>query len=283
MANKTSNTLISTVEVMPKYSENGMECVGTSQQFEIIVNPATEITAFTANPSAFLCEDEELSIKITATGSNIVYQWYHDSSIIAGEKSSEYHVNTLSNDYSGVYYVEAIGFCGSAKSKPITIKISSANMLVEKWNDVILVNNITEEYIGYQWYKDGRIINGAKEQFYQEIGGLNGCYSVELRLKVGGRMRSCVRCAYKTSKSGEIYVYPNPAGSQLIVDYGRDGACPVPTGEYQIFSVVGQVVMEGVLPCRDAINCVSTISVESLVNGMYFLKIGGKTVRFVKE
>jgi hypothetical protein len=77
-------------------------------------------------------------------------------------------------------------------------------------------NGITEEYIGYQWYKDGKIINGATNQFYQEIGGLNGCYSVELRLKAGGRMRSCERCAYKTTKSG-ISVYPNPTKGQLKI------------------------------------------------------------------
>ena len=40
-----------------------------------------------------------------------------------------------------------------------------------------------------------------------------------------------------------LRVYPNPAKNQLIVDYGRDGARPVPTEEYAIYSVVGQVVL----------------------------------------
>ena len=46
--------------------------------------------------------------------------------------------------------------------------------------------------------------------------------------------------------------------------------------EYKIFSVVGQVVMEGTLKNN-------TINVESLANGMYFLKVDNKVVKFVKE
>jgi len=46
--------------------------------------------------------------------------------------------------------------------------------------------------------------------------------------------------------------------------------------EYKIFSVVGQVVMEGTLKNN-------TINVSPLANGMYFLKIDGKIVRFVKQ
>jgi hypothetical protein len=49
----------------------------------------------------------------------------------------------------------------------------------------------------------------------------------------------------------------------------------------EIYSVVGQKLMQ--LPCRDVINHVSTIDISHLPNGMYFLRVGDKVARFVKE
>jgi len=76
----------------------------------------------------------------------------------------------------------------------------------------------------------------------------------------------------KTSYNQAFMVYPNPTSSQLrIKNYElREDA------EYTIYSVVGQVVQQGKLHNN-------TIKVESLASGMYFLKIDGKVVRFVKE
>ena len=69
-----------------------------------------------------------------------------------------------------------------------------------------------------------------------------------------------------------LQVYPNPVKNQLrIKNYElREDT------EYVIYSVVGQVVMEGQLQNN-------IINVESLASGMYFPKIDGKVVRFIKE
>ena len=71
-------------------------------------------------------------------------------------------------------------------------------------------------------------------------------------------------------------VYPNPVKNQLrITNYELQK-----DGESVIYSVVGQVVMVGAYPCgRPEI----TIDISHLASGMYFLKVDGKVVRFVKE
>jgi hypothetical protein len=67
----------------------------------------------------------------------------------------------------------------------------------------------------------------------------------------------------------KLRVYPNPVNSQLrITNYE--------SGDYSIFSVMGQVLMQGKLQNN-------TINVEALSSGMYYLKVDGKTVKFVKE
>jgi len=71
-----------------------------------------------------------------------------------------------------------------------------------------------------------------------------------------------------------IRVYPNPTPNQLrITNYElRSGA------EYSIYSVVGQKVLQGKLQDET-----SVISLAPLAKGMYFLRVGEKTVKVVRE
>jgi hypothetical protein len=69
----------------------------------------------------------------------------------------------------------------------------------------------------------------------------------------------------------ELRVYPNPVNSQLrITNY--EG------GEIQIFNIVGQTLMT-----IRTVGTIETIDVSHLAKGMYFLKVGNKVVKFVKE
>jgi len=72
-----------------------------------------------------------------------------------------------------------------------------------------------------------------------------------------------------------LRVYPNPTTNQLrITNYElRDGAA-----EYSIYSVAGQIVLHGTLQDET-----SVISLAPLAKGMYFLRVGEKTVKVVRE
>ena len=78
---------------------------------------------------------------------------------------------------------------------------------------------------------------------------------------------------HKFSFTAPVFaLYPNPTDGQLkIKNYKL-----IENAEYSIYNVVGQIIMQGALQSN-------TINVESLTSGMYFLKVGNKTVRFVKE
>ena len=71
-----------------------------------------------------------------------------------------------------------------------------------------------------------------------------------------------------------LRVYPNPTKNQLrIMNYElREDA------EIGIYDIVGKMV--GAYPCGRP---EMTIDVSHLANGMYFLKIDNKVVKFVKE
>ena len=78
-----------------------------------------------------------------------------------------------------------------------------------------------------------------------------------------------------TIDNGELRIYPNPAGNQLRIAIGGECHSPV---QVEIYSVVGQNV--GTYGIRPDDNI---IDISHLANGMYYLKVGNKTARFVKE
>jgi len=273
VTNKTSANIKSVISVIPKHLIEKKECVGESQEFYIVVNPAVKIESVVAN-SLLLCEGNELRIEANIIGENLEYQWYNDGNVLQGEKNKDFVVPSVSHANSGKYYVEVLSTCGNAKSQNITVNADGEDVLVEKWHDVILVDNSSERFSGYQWYRNGRIIDKATNQFYQEIGGLNGCYSVELRLASGGRTRSCERCAYKTSKSGEISVYPNPTTGQLTINNEQ-----LTIKNVEIFDVVGKKQQA---ECRMQ-NGEIEIDLSHLANGLYFLKVDGKMFKIIKQ
>ena len=76
----------------------------------------------------------------------------------------------------------------------------------------------------------------------------------------------------RDTEYSDIVVYPNPVVMQLHVKSSVQE-----TADYAIFNVMGQPVMQGKLQGE-----ITTINVESLSSGLYFLKIAGKTTKFVK-
>ena len=115
------------------------------------------------------------------------------------------------------------------------------------------------------------IFNGktltASGIYYDTLQTIFGCDSIfELTLTVGSV--GIVEMPLMAS----LRVFPNPASTQLHVKL--DSQEPA---EYNIFSITGQILLQGKIQVNLPIN------IESLASGMYYLKIAGKTVKFVKE
>ena len=68
-------------------------------------------------------------------------------------------------------------------------------------------------------------------------------------------------------------IYPNPTKGQLTINREQ---LTIENTEYQIYSVFGQLAQQGNLHNN-------TIDVKPLANGMYFMKINNKVVKFVKN
>jgi len=79
-----------------------------------------------------------------------------------------------------------------------------------------------------------------------------------------------------TMNNEQLTIYPNPTTGQLIINCEDKGACPL----VKVYNVVGQVVFTSQL---SELSPETTINISHLANGLYFLKVGGKMFKIIKE
>ena len=115
--------------------------------------------------------------------------------------------------------------------------------LQEKWDDVLLVDNNDKncnpdcdsdlKFASYQWYKNGKALEGETGQVYYEEGGLNGRYYVVMTDTAGNKYRSCevVRRPIIDNNTAiaPLRISPVPAESQenIIVNTAGKGKITV--------------------------------------------------------
>ena len=79
----------------------------------------------------------------------------------------------------------------------------------------------------------------------------------------------------EVQNTSSISVYPNPTTGQITI---YDEQFTMNGEEYHIYSPIGQLLMQGKLQGET-----TNVNVASLTKGIYYLKIGAQTVKFVKE
>ena len=92
-----------------------------------------------------------------------------------------------------------------------------AKTLYQLYKDVVFVNG---EYVGYQWYKNGEMLQGETMQYLAEDKDLYGSYSAVVTLKNGEQYETCPLDIYPTlqKKKAVLSVYPNPAAAMEPVN-----------------------------------------------------------------
>jgi hypothetical protein len=121
-----------------------------------------------------VCPGEDVSFSVTATGTNIVYQWYKDGVILAndpphitGVTDSTLYIDNVSPEdeaYTPGYtvVVDADNCCSTTSSSaPLTLKpyvpitVQPRNVLICDERDVQFSVTATGTGLTYQWYKNG--------------------------------------------------------------------------------------------------------------------------------
>ena len=103
-----------------------------------------------------------------------------------------------------------LGLVSDSYSFQFVVNVST-DFIVTKFDDVVLFDNKTINFGSYQWYKNGKAINGATGQFYNDPLGLVGAYSLKLKTVGGQDLQTCSKVLnIPKAKKVSVSVYPNP-------------------------------------------------------------------------
>jgi len=157
----------------------------------------------------FGCEDSS-SVALTATADSGLPISYTIANSALGTISG----TTLNITGSGSSTITAVQNgdqnhnAATAVVKPI--EISQSGLVIQQWANVLFFDNKSNNYVAWQWYKNGVAVSGATRQYYSELLPLNGTYYVISKDKNGNSIKSCPIETTGTIFTKKIKIYPNP-------------------------------------------------------------------------
>lgn len=138
------------------------------------VSGSPEIT--TQPSSVNSCTGENITFSVAATGSNLNYQWYKGTEMLAGKTLASLVINNSKKSDEGDYKCEVSSECGDpVMSNVASLDLIQAPEITDRSSDVTICEgenttiSVTAigENIQYQWYKENTIIPGATTNSYQ--------------------------------------------------------------------------------------------------------------------
>ncbi|MEN0008634.1 MBG domain-containing protein [Flavobacterium nitrogenifigens] len=129
----------------------------------------------------------------------------------------------------------------TAVVKPI--EISQSGLVIQQWANVLFFDNKSNNFVAWQWYKNGAAISGATKQYYSEIQPLNGTYHVIAKDKNGNSIKSCPIETTGTVFSKKIKIYPNPVkpGGEFTLECDFSDS-QLSGSEVVIYDITGKLV-----------------------------------------
>ena len=130
-------------------------------------------TAATISGNQTLCEGLNANFTITATGSNLIYKWFKNSTPLSdnarfgGSQTSNLTINGITVSDGGTYQCDVTGTCGFDNDNSsvltvqnnVTIDVEPASISVLLGNAATFTAVATGNITGYQWYKGITLLN----------------------------------------------------------------------------------------------------------------------------
>lgn len=212
-----------------------------SHPFTMVVSTMPTITEI--EKEAYFCEGDVMILTVQADGGNLSYQWYYEGNPIQGATSSTYTENSFLPSMEGSYYVVISNSCAIISSDVIDVYANNQITVLTKWEDIILVDGNGQDYVRYQWYKDGKPIGShASEQYYVAPNGLVGTYHVRVFFADGNYLESCP-ITLNTPKVVKNILYPSPVknGKSYTIELIRTRE-DNQSSTVEVYDAVGKIV-----------------------------------------
>jgi hypothetical protein len=224
-----------------------------------------------------LCEGQTLTLTASGTGSNLLHQWFKDSTAIPGARAQQYTVNAVTAADAGTYYARITNACGDVLTDAVDVVVNTPPSITEDPSDVALYDDetltltVTASGSGpleYQWYKNDTAIAGATSSTYTKTpttGGDQGSYSVVVSNE----------CGSDSSDAAVVNITTGIAGGDVLLNgFMLGSAVPNPTTDAVAFTVVVPAAQNVTVTLTDMLGN----QVATLLNG--FVNEGATPVRF---
>ena len=137
---------------------------------------------------------------------------FQEASGLLSEASSRFVIPESA--VSGSYVAYLTLFSRNQQSEPIEIpfKVGLPSSIIERmWNDVVVCNRKGQDFVKYQWYKEGETLENATKQYYQDFETVVGTYGLSVWNSKGERLDVCPRTFGELESPYSFVVTPNPA------------------------------------------------------------------------
>ncbi len=175
----------------------------------LTINKATQVITWTQDLTIG-CDGENKLVLNAIASSGLPINYTSSNSTIASVIG-----NSLTFNKQGFTDITAQQD-GNNNYLPATHVVKQVNMKLigkvnKKWDDVLIFDNSSDDFVSWQWYKDGQTIVGAQGQYYTSPTPLNGSYVVVVKDKNGNIMETCPLVVVAGQHKGGVKVFPNPA------------------------------------------------------------------------
>lgn len=159
----------------------------------------------------------------------------------------------------------------------ITVNLSQ-NYITDIFYDVVSIDNRENRFHTFQWYRDGNVLPGATLPYYNEIGGLDGVYSVKVNIGEATENMVCPNEFHHVNDASApayITAYPNPAVDELnleLFNFAED------EHNVRIVNQMGLGVISGKFD-----GTTYKVNVSTLPAGTYTVIVDGINVKVIKK
>ncbi len=250
-------------------------------------------TCYTANisvqpQSIETCDGNNVTFNITATGTNLAYQWQKDGSDISGANLSSYSITGVTSSDLGTYTCVVSADCGSpVTSDPAVLSFYAAPVINTQPSDVsanagdnVSFNiSATGNNLSYQWRKDGSNLSdgGAISGSGTNTLTINpvavsdaGSYDVVVSNSCSDQVTSTtanldVASSVNNIDKGRVSIFPNPNYGMFNIILNDE----VKDASVKITDISGKIIFKET-NLTDKQNTINLINVSK---GIYFVYI----------
>lgn len=196
------------IEIHVAKTNRAPEYIGDETQLRY--NIASDVERFDINTLFFDPDGDKFTFTATSLDKNVVEVYQSGSEYFIVEPKSEgitslRFVVTDIHNASITYDLEVV----------VESCVNPAEIIIQKWNNVLLLNYRDDEVASYQWYKNGIAVSGATRQYYTEDSGeldFDATYFVSV-IKANGEILFTTCPMTPVKRDISLNAYPNPVKS----------------------------------------------------------------------